>query len=308
MAANGWQRWYVLSFLVCATAAYTPSKYLTDKDGKERPCYIKDFKNITGVRTYPRPHEQPGFNAAQLPKTWDWRNVSGTNYVSPTRNQHIPNFCASCWGMSATSALADRFNIKRKAAWPPAYLSAQEVMDCGLTGSCNGGNDLGVYQYAHETGIPDETCNNYQAKEQDCQPFNQCGTCAPGNSCTVIRQHAVWRVADYGDVTGRTNIMAEVFANGPISCSIMATTELDSYKGGIFSQYHPFIMTNHMISVAGWGVENGVEYWIVRNSWGQPWGENGWARVVTSRYKGGEGSKYNLGIETDCHFGDALLP
>ena len=88
-----------------------------------------------------------------LPKTWDWRDIDGVNYLSWTVNQHIPKYCGSCWAQATTSALADRFIIADKDKYANLALSPQVIVNCRAGGSCEGGNPGGVYEFAYKVGV-----------------------------------------------------------------------------------------------------------------------------------------------------------
>ena len=88
---------------------------------------------------------------------------------------------------------------------------------------------------------------------------------------------------------------AELYKNGPIACGIHVTDNFEAYTGGIFSEHLLFPLMNHEISVVGWGIEDGVEFWVGRNSWGTYWGEGGFFRMQMH--------KDGLGIENSCSAG-----
>lgn len=161
---------------------------------------------------------------------------------------------------------------------------------------------MGVYAFGKAEGIPEETCQNYAAKNPEkfsCSDIQKCENCAgfdDKNHCWAVKDYKKWKVAQYGSVSGVSKMKAEIYARGPIGCGIDATEQLENYTGGIFSQKKILPLINHEISVAGWGVDDatGEEYWIARNSWGTYWGEKGFFRIKMY--------SQNLGIERECNW------
>jgi len=271
-----------------------------------RGCSVQKTHYIGGTRiTNPTPSETVADD--ELPEEWDWRNVSGRNYLSWTVNQHIPSYCGSCWAQGTLSALADRFQIAAGDRFPSLALSAQAIINCRAGGSCEGGNPAGVYEFAAKVGVPDVTCLIYEAKDggpvEDCTKpdINLCRDCTwpppevgEKPNCWAKKNFTRYFAEDYGYVSGVKEMKKEIWKRGPIGCGVDATAKFDAYTGGIFEQRkrHPGI--NHEISVVGWGrdKETGQEFWVGRNSWGSYWGEYGFFRMAMY--------KHNLAIEQDC--------
>lgn len=240
--------------------------------------------------------------ASDLPDSFTWGNVNGKSYLTHSLNQHLPNYCGSCWAHGSVSSLADRIKIARDGTGgDDINLSIQFVLNCGadVAGSCHGGYHTGVYELIQQFGyIPYDTCTPYVACSDEstegfckhvdttCKADNICKTCNTfssfGGFCAEIDQFPNATVAEYGMIeSGDCDaIMAEIYARGPVAATINAEPILE-YKGGVFADHSASKSTNHIVSIVGWGTdeESGKKFWIVRNSWGHYWGEMGYFRV-----------------------------
>jgi C1A family cysteine protease len=217
------------------------------------------------------------FKAGELPAALDYRSLG---LMTLDLNQHIPVYCGSCWAHSAFSSIADRIKIATGGKYRDVIPSVQALINCGSAGSCNGGDSNAANAWVYKNGIPDVTCQQYQAKNMQCTAINTCMNCDPSNGCYPQTNYTKIYLSEYGSVTGDDEIMAEIYARGPVSAYINANC-IETYNGGInmYDTCSTFT-TNHAIQLNGWGEENGVQYWIGRNSWGTYWGEHGFFRIV----------------------------
>mmetsp|Transcript_3070 Transcript_3070/g.4780 ORF Transcript_3070/g.4780 Transcript_3070/m.4780 type:complete len:279 (-) Transcript_3070:246-1082(-) len=225
-------------------------------------------------------------NKAQLPSEWDYRTLG---LMTTDLNQHIPVYCGSCWAHAAFSSIADRIKIATNGTQRDVIPSVQALINCGDAGSCNGGDSNAANKWVYKNGIPDVTCQQYQAKNMECSAINTCMNCDPSTGCYAVEDYPKITLSEYGSVKGDDDIMSEIFARGPVSCYINANC-IEDYDGGV-NMYDTCstTTTNHAIQLSGWGTdENGVDYWIGRNSWGTYWGEHGFFRIV-------RGGNYNPG-------------
>ena len=212
-----------------------------------------------------------------LPDQWIWNDIDGTNYLTNIRNQHVPQYCGSCWAHAATSALSDRIKIVRKAAWPDINVAPQVLISCSQDDGCHGGEAYNAFEWLNTNEGSDETCSIYRGRGLDngetCSSMIKCENCMPGQGCFVPDSYYVFQTDEYGHVSGEEAMMQEIYQRGPIACGIAVPDALEKYTGGIFEDTTGDMNIVHDISVVGWGVEDGTKYWTVRNSWGESFGE-----------------------------------
>merc|ERR1712227_346922 len=132
--------------------------------------------------------------AVEYPDAFTWCDKDGVNYCTMSRNQHIPQYCGSCWAHGAASALADRVKIARGGKGIAINPSIQHILNCGTAGSCRGGDEGAAYQWIMKNGgVSTETSQPYLA--WTCGSFTK-----EGGPCSGLSHYPNITISDYGSI------------------------------------------------------------------------------------------------------------
>lgn len=227
-----------------------------------------EYKRLLGYRRagLKANSEEKELPTDNLPASIDWRDKGAVNAVKDQGQ------CGSCWAFSAIAAIEGHHAVKTGEL---LSLSEQQLVDCSKNGNegCNGGDMSLAFQYAEKEGLELEDAYPYAGVDQDCQAD------ASKEKVKVTADHAV-------PVNNAKQLKAAI-AEGPVSVAIEADTmSFQFYSSGVYNSADCGTTLDHGVAAVGYGSENGQDYYIVRNSWGAWWGENGYIRIAI---KDGEG-------------------
>ena len=196
------------------------------------------------------------------PNSIDWRKK---NAVTSVKDQ---GQCGSCWAFSSTGASEGAWAIKTGNL---IDLSEEQLVDCATgiqygSHGCNGGQMEGAFKYLIQNGQCDLSEYPYNPdKTSDCK---SCTQVAHFESCYNVKPN------DQNSLKGAV-------AQQPVSVAIEADTRyFQSYSGGILDSPSCGTTLDHGVLIVGYGEENGLKYWLLKNSWSTTWGEEGYFKIL----------------------------
>jgi C1A family cysteine protease len=188
----------------------------------------------------------------------DWSHTFST----PIKNQ---NQCGSCWAFATVESVESALAIN---GYPLTQLSPQELVDCTFSYGnygCNGGFMDKALAFIIENGICTDDEYPYMTNEGSCKP---CSSILSISGCQYLPPND-------------QNILKEVVSIQPVIVAIEAdSSNFQFYSSGIIDTVFCGTDLNHAVVIVGYGEEYGTKYWLVRNSWGEQWGENGYVRIL----------------------------
>jgi len=185
--------------------------------------------------------------------------------VNPVKDQ---GQCGSCWAFSAIGSIESHYAIEHGKL---LSLSEQELVDCSYSPDgnqgCNGGDMDLAFQFAETSALESESDYPYEASDDKCR---------------YDASKGLVKVQSFVDVAqNNQEQLKAAIAKGPVSVAIEADTFVfQFYSGGILNDEGCGTNLDHGVVAVGYGVENGQEYFLVRNSWGASWGDNGYIKIA----------------------------
>nr|XP_024002736.1 cathepsin K-like isoform X2 [Salvelinus alpinus] len=206
----------------------------------------------------------PDNNVVKLPRSIDYRKKG---MVTPVKNQLS---CGSCWAFSSAGALEGQL---AKTTGKLIDLSPQNLVDCVTENNgCGGGYMTNAFEYVEENGgIDTDEAYPYLGQHQQCS-YN------PAQRAANCSRYSFLPEGDEG-------VLKEALATiGPISVGIDATRpNFAFYRSGVYNDPTCTKKTNHAVLAVGYGTLGGQDYWLVKNSWGLSWGDQGYIRMSRNK-------------------------
>jgi len=220
---------------------------------------------------------------AQFSSIDNWPNCPS---IATIRDQSA---CGSCWAFGAVEAMTDRncIHLNKQLS-----LSAADMAFCcdNCGDGCNGGYPSAAWDYWVSTGLVEETCWPYPFPSCDHHMPNSTNPCPseeyPSASCPNQCNNSMsWETdihfgASAYSLSGPDDIMKEIYTNGPAEAAFTVYEDFLTYKSGVYTHITGDELGGHAVKFVGWGVENGVNYWLMANSWNPHWGLNGFFKIA----------------------------
>jgi C1A family cysteine protease len=221
---------------------------------------------------------------------WDWRDVNGVNWLGSMMDQ---GNCGSCVAFAAVTTLEAQYKISAGLAWLDPKFSPQQLFNCG-GGSCGYGWQLpSVAKMLKKNGVVDAACSPYESGVTGADI--QCSK----NLCENQIERT-YKIYDYNSPSSWGGSMAAVKAalkKGPLITGMTVYEDFMMYSSGIYKSVSKKRVGGHAVSIVGF---NDVErYWVIKNSWGKDWGEQGFARISYDDKSGIGESSYAFNLQPE---------
>lgn len=188
----------------------------------------------------------------------DWREAGA---VTPAKDQ---GKCGACWIFSAIGAV-ESYNYRKSGKL--LSLSEQSVVDCYSNDTCDGGIPYGAAEFVQNHGIYLERDYPYTGGQDSCRNISK----------PLI--HLDFNFTQYV-YNSDEELKESIKKHGPVSVCLYVTAKWRFYSSGVWYHNKCSSFSNHCVLVVGYGTENNNDYWLIKNSWGTNWGQDGFIKVA----------------------------